>query len=103
MRVKVTYGIDLNDAPSTAKTILEQAAKSLEKQLDLLKSVNALMDDQETVVLVPQILKSVSDEAAMSDASIKDALSLMIGFVKVLDTEGNSDEPQATEPTKDSD
>ena len=103
MRVKVTYGIDLNDAPSTAKTILEHAAKSLEKQLDLLKSVNALMDDQDTVVLVPRILKSVSDEAGMSDASIKDALSLMIGFVKVLDTEADSDDPQATEPTKDSD
>ena len=101
MRVKVTYGIDLNDVPETAKTILESAKANIEKQLSLLKSIDALLGDNATVALVPRILQKASEEAILADASIKDALSLMTGFVKVLadeDAPAESDPPQSGPP-----
>ena len=84
MRVKVTYGIDLNDAPETAKTILESIEKRIEGQLAMIRSIDSLLPAQETVTLVPTILQKVSDESTMIDASLKDVLSLMTGFVQVL-------------------
>ena len=95
MKVKVTYGIPLDDAPKTAKMILDQASQLIEKELCILKSISSLMDDNELLSHASEILDKTRKNIASADQSLVDAQALLSRYVSVL---AGSQAPTSTPP-----
>ena len=97
MKVRISYGVELEDVPSMVADMVNQAAAELEQLADSLKnsagmmSVDNSMMQNGAIQMLHHVRVSVSDV----DATLNDAQSILTGYVEAMEEQHN---PPAPEP-----
>ena len=101
MKVRITYGVELEDVPSMVADMVNQAAAELEQLVADLKSSagmlpidNSLMHNGAT-----QMIDHVRVKISETDSALNDAHSIMTGYINAMEEQHNPPAPpQAAAP-----
>ena len=98
MRVKITYGVDIENVPEIVKTLGSEVADELKKALG---SLNAVVDNVEECstdfTLVMEILNRVRLRLNTADLAIRDMEAVVTGLNDFY-KEGDEDVPDRRPP-----
>ena len=99
MRVRISYGIDLESAPTKVSDLVTEAVSNIESRLDNLKNLESLLMSEEYVKLAPSIIDNARKDLADVDQILADAYAIIGGYVNVKEEESSpSQEEAATAP-----
>ena len=97
MKVRISYGVELEEVPSMVADMVNQAAAELEQLADSLKSSAGMMSVDNSMMQngAIQMLHHVRVSVSDVDATLNDAQSIMTGYVDAMEEQHN---PSAPEP-----
>ena len=81
MRVRISYGIDLEEAPSIVKDLVSGASKSLEEQLEILNGLGVFLKDASGMALAFKNLDAIRKSLTDLDTALADAQAIAEGYV----------------------
>jgi len=89
MRVRISYGIDLESAPTKVSDLVTEAVSNIESRLDNLKNLESLLMSEEYVKLAPSIIDNARKDLADVDQILADAHAIIGGYVNVKQEAAN--------------
>ena len=99
MRVKISYGVDINDVPDTVRGLVHDSLDRLITASDMLKRIlNDLDDCEENISHALKELDRARKKLSETDLSLEDVHSIMIGLESYYN--GEQDVPKRR-PTMD--
>ena len=86
MRVRIAYGVKMEDVPSKIRSLIEEAGMSLEEKLVNLKMISSIIEKQGGVHIAVQHIDQIRKSLADLDTILLDAHAIAEGFTRVLDS-----------------
>ena len=96
MKVRISYGVELNEVPSMVADMVNQAAAELEQMAADLKSSAGMLGVDNSMMQngAIQMMHHVRVKISESDALLNDAQGIMTGYVDALEEKHNPPEPE---------
>ena len=98
MRVRISYGIDLANAPVKTAELVDEAAKALASKLQMLEKGMFLLDDEKLISTAPQWLDEIRQGMAAIDQTLADAHAIVSGYLSVQNSPEENVAPQSAPP-----
>ena len=86
MRVRIAYGVKLDEVPSKVKNLIEEAGMSLDEKLMTIKMLVSLADKDGGMSIAVNHIEQIRKSLADLDTVLGDAHAIAEGYVKVLET-----------------
>ena len=96
MKVRISYGVELNEVPSMVADMVNQAAAELEQMAADLKSSAGMLGVDNSMMQngAIQMMHHVRVKISESDALLNDAQGIMTGYVDAMEEKHNPPEPE---------
>jgi hypothetical protein len=97
MRVRISYGVEIEDIPEQAETLGYDALAELEQSMDSLRKALANIEEcSNDYSLVVEIIEKARLKLKKSDAILSDVASILEGLNKFYDGEKNVSDGRST-------
>ena len=83
MRVRISYGIDLADAPAKTAKLVEEALEELSSKVDMLHKGMFLLENESLIDSAPEWLDKTRQGMNDADQILADAHAIISGYVEV--------------------
>ena len=91
MRVKISYGIEVDDVPEEVQRLFDGVGESLDTLSKQADTVDDLLDNEETEACV-SVMRKMRETLADMDARVEDLSSIMEGYNAYLNQSGVQNE-----------
>ena len=98
MRVRISYGIDLADAPAKTAKLVEEALQELTSKLDMLHKGMFLLENESLIDSAPEWLDKTRQGMTEADQILADAHAIISGYVSVKNNPEPTTEPVSSDP-----
>ena len=96
MRVRISYGIDLEKAPHKVNALLSEAISDIRSKVDNMERLKFLLESDEHISLAPGIIDEARKGLSDIDQVLADASAIAEGYVAVKDQMRIREEPEPT-------
>ncbi len=95
MKVRISYGVELEEVPSMVADMVNQAAAELETLVADLKSAAGMLPVDNSIMHngAVQMLDHVRVKVTDVDAALNDAQSIMTGYIDAMEEQHNPPAP----------
>ena len=87
MKVRISYGVELEEVPAKAAEMIHKAARKLNDQLSEMEAASDMLASNRAVEATVQMIDEVRLSLADVDSSLNDAVSIVSGFLKAMKPE----------------
>lgn len=100
MKVRISYGVELDEVPSMVADMVNQAAAELEQMVAELRSSAGMLGVDNSMMQngAIQMMHHVRAKISESDALLNDAQGIMTGYVDAMEEKHNPPEPVPEPP-----
>ena len=100
MKVRISYGVELDEVPSMVADMVNQAAAELEQMVAELRSSAGMLGVDNSMMQngAIQLMHHVRAKISESDALLNDAQGIMTGYVDAMEEKHNPPEPASPAP-----
>jgi len=97
MKVRISYGVELEEVPSKIADLVNLAAAELESLAVDLRSAAGMLPIENSIMHsgAVQMLDHVRIKIGDVDASLNDAHSIMTGYISAMEEQANPSVPEA--------
>lgn len=101
MRVRIAYGVNMEDVPSKVKNMIEEACMSLGQKVQLMEQLAFFAEQRDGMSLASHHINEIRSSLSDLDTVLADAQAIAEGYVKVLEgpNEGVPPMPEAEPQT----
>ena len=96
MKVRISYGVELDEVPSMVADMVNQAAAELEQMVAELRSSAGMLGVDNSMMQngAIQMMHHVRAKISESDALLNDAQGIMVGYINAMEEKHNPPPPQ---------
>jgi hypothetical protein len=95
MRVRIAYGVKMEDVPSKVRGLIEEAGMSLDEKLMTIKMLVSLADKEGGMAIAANHIDQIRRSLADLDTVLADAHAIAEGYVGYLSPQEQPAEPQS--------
>jgi len=97
MRVRVSYGVDLEELPEISESLLQSSIENLKSSLDILeRAVLDLKDSDTNFIATIQMIDKARVKIGKSDLNLSDSQTILEGLNNHYNGEKNVSEGRST-------
>ena len=101
MRVRIAYGVNLEDVPSKVKNMIEEAGMNLDGKVQLIKQLVSFVEQKGGMSIASHHITQIRHSLTDLDTVLADAQAIADGYVKVLESPSEMEQPLPEPQTKD--